>query len=439
MKCPKCGANMPDHAKFCVKCGASLTMVSGVTNTDETIKEKTIENETSNVEKQNVEQKVENTSSSNNVEEVNTASNEAPESVDESEQVNGENSTNSSSNPSETTQNVENVENENKPDINENVEKNNVNQTSSETTTNTTNSAPKSSFGSKVKDLLLGTDKFFLARSVLMYAIIGGSTLVLFIIGVTLGWSALMFIPLIGIGLAVLAYLQEIRKIEIKPESLARWNEKRANNVVFKYKVKNPDNLGNKLQYWHDYFKPSKYLAWVLSIIALILPHITLVTATVTTTLNKGGKITNNGGYTYVRKYEGFYPDAEYVIKYQAWEKLLFDIWDPIWGRESYNSPMGSSVWFTIATEYKDPSELEDFKSQVVGMGYTFTETGTIGHGSEEDTLCWYYEKDWGPSTTWHEHCYHCKFTLEDMGWDKNYSSYYAYMEYMFFNYGPNE
>jgi len=441
MKCPKCGANMPDNAKFCVKCGTSLTIAAtSAINPDEVNNNEVETKEANKIETQNVEQNNTNSSSSindNKINEINETTNEVTnENVIENEQI-------SSENTQETPQNVENVENQIEPETKENIanEANN-NQANIESSNNPSNSSTSNaSFGSKVKDLLIGSDKFFLARSVLMYAIIGGSTLVLFIMGTALGWSALMFIPLVGIGLGVLGYLQEIRKIEINADSLRKWNEKRPNNVVFKNKITNPDSLWSKFQYWHEFFKPSKYLALILSLIALLLFPTTLVTATVKTTTTLINKNKNGGGSSgYVRKYEGFYPDAEYVVKYQPWENLLYGIWDDIYGRESYNNPMGVSAGFTIASEYHDVSEVEGACSLAISMGYVLDDDSSDNfprkneNGEEYLAMYRYFKKEWGPEVTWSNHRYRCTLIIEDMGWDSNYKSCYAYMKYMFFD-----
>ena len=211
MKCKQCGREYPEYARFCVKCGIPLEAV---------ILEATPKEEDLDIakEKQQLKQEpIEETVTDNEpvVEQVKETTPEVEESpveetpqeeVVEEEQIEAQEE--SSMNEEEAVQeNNETIEEE--PVKEENIEKEaenngeNAEETPKEEvkevdnkTANETTSSPS--------DALSVSTKFSLARSVLMYAILGGSTLVLFIMGMTLGWSALMFIPLAGIGASIL-------------------------------------------------------------------------------------------------------------------------------------------------------------------------------------------------------------------------------------------
>ena len=84
MKCKKCGAILPDTAKFCVRCGAALAPVvaAAIPNQDDA-------SQVEKVDKANVDNNAQNQNNSinNNSSNNNTATNEASETNLENERL----------------------------------------------------------------------------------------------------------------------------------------------------------------------------------------------------------------------------------------------------------------------------------------------------------------------------------------------------------------
>lgn len=303
-------------------------------------------------------------------------------------------------------------------------------------------SPASSSNGFKV--FLLGKATYSKTRSLVMYGILGGSSLMLFVFSIVFGWSALLLIPLLLIGVGALGYIYEVNKIQIDPEALTLWNEKRTTNKIFKWKVGNPKNLFNKIQFWHSSFGTKKLVPIIMTVVFmwLVFPTSTIAAGFRTALPPTSQKGAAGGSSSKTREYKGFWPEAPYVVANPAWTDHLVSIWDEIMGRESYNTPLASTVGFSIKAEYGEESELTEFRGMVVARGFTLIDdTGkTIVHYSDHDEEFpqWYYEWEWGPETTWHYHRYFCSLKVADY-YNNDWKTREVTMSYMYFDYGQGE
>lgn len=298
-------------------------------------------------------------------------------------------------------------------------------------------SPASSSNGFKV--FLLGKATYSKTRSLVMYGILGGSSLMLFVFSIVFGWSALLLIPLLLIGVGALGYIYEVNKIQIDPEALTLWNEKRTTNKIFKWKVGNPKNLFNKIQFWHSSFGTKKLVPIIMTVVFmwLVFPTSTIAAGFRTALPPTSQKGAAGGNSSRTREYKGFWPDVDYVVVNPVWNDRLVSVWDPVTGRESWNTPYASIAHFAIQAEYTDESQVNDFLALVVEKGFVLESTGksTAWYSDHtEEFPQWFYEREWGPETTWTKVSYRCTLKISEYHY-----SMYEYpditMEYEFYNY----
>ena len=297
-------------------------------------------------------------------------------------------------------------------------------------------SSPAPAVSASPKEFFLGGKVYSFARSLVFYIAIGGTTIIWLIIGLAVGWTPWMFIPFLLLALSLTGYFAEINKISIDADTLAKWNQARAGNTVFKKPINNPNSFGAKLQFWHASFKPTKVVACV-STGAILFMYLPLIIGSSVRFATGPGGAASGGSGTPTRQYKGFWPNADYVVVFEPWTDHLVSIWDPV-GLKRYENPYGPSVSFSIQAEYQG-DELTQFNSLVVSKGYTLTDTGkttvTDMSGNVTEYPIWYYEREWGPATTWQKHAYYCRISVKDQGYNRTYKVNEVIMEYMFFNY----
>lgn len=292
-----------------------------------------------------------------------------------------------------------------------------------------------SSYFTKIKEFI--TNPIYSSkRSIILYVITGASTLVWLIIGLAVGWTAWMFLPIIILAISLGGFFYEVSKIGISSEELEQWNKARESNRIFKKPIQDPNKFGAKIEYWHASFKPNKMIAIVVTgaILFMYLPLIVgssvrfAVKNTNPDTTHSGGGSTKRE-----RQFKGFWPEADYIVKLPEWEGKVLQIWDPT-GSDTYNRPLGSTVNFAVEVQ----CEQGDFArvcSLATTQGYTLTDISD--DPTDPNTLTTYfYEREWGPSTTWHKNRYSCDLKIVDNGYNKDYDDYSLYMYYLYFDFG---
>ena len=231
-------------------------------------------------------------------------------------------------------------------------------------------------------------------------------------------------------------------KIEINEESLQAWNNQRANNKVFKEPITDPSKTGAKLQYWHTLPKPNKYLYASLSALMMLLMLLSLIGATVRTATKgaaKSGGGGGGGGKTNHLVYEGYWPEASYVVVFDKWTQYLQYTHELIAHTDTFN-PNGNCLFGIMAAFPYDPlqnGEFEEYKSQAVSQGYQLIDTGVTqvhdNQGQLIDELPYArYEMEYGPETTWHYHKYWAQLKISAQLYSSYYEAYQVWTEYSF-------
>lgn len=290
-----------------------------------------------------------------------------------------------------------------------------------------------SSFFTKVKEFITNP-VYSSTRSIVLYIATGASTLVWLIIGLAVGWTAWMFLPIIILAISLGGFFHEVSKIGISSEELEQWNKARENNRIFKKPIEDPNKFGAKIEYWHASFKPNKMIV-IVSTAAILFMYLPLIIGSSVRFATKNpapGTSQNGGGSTrkYEREFKGFWPEAPYIVKLPSWEDKVISIWDPVGGgRKSYETPLAKSVWFEMEIQVQE-GDFAATRGQALTVGYT-----DITEDYHDRTKEMYFEMDWGEGTTWHQNRYHCSLTISNRGYNNDYKDYTMIESYMFFDY----
>ncbi len=291
-----------------------------------------------------------------------------------------------------------------------------------------------SSFFTKVKEFITNP-VYSSTRSIVLYVATGASTLVWLIIGLAVGWTAWMLLPIIILAISLGGFFYEVSKIGISNEELEQWNKARESNRIFKKPIQDPNKFGAKIEYWHASFKPNKMIVIVATgaILFMYLPLIIGSSVRFATKNAAPGTSQNGGGGStrkYVREFKGFWPDAPYIVKLPSWEGKVISIWDEIMGRKTYETPMRDSAYYGMEIQIQE-GDFAAAGAQALSVGYTDTT-----EDYHDRTKEMYFEMDWGEGTTWHQNRYHASLTISNRGYNKDYNDYTMIETYMFFDYG---